>query len=624
MMAAVQHDQRFVHGRTCPICQGCETDPRGKDRRCYGFISADGLYVHCTRAISSAVTYHTESSTYAHRRTGLCPCGVTHTPALFTLPRTPVSPPARQGAKAGPGRQVAEYIYHDATGQPVHRVTRHELPEGKTFLTWHRTTADAWASGIGSLPRVLYRLPAVLAAPPATPVFVVEGEQCADALITLGLVATTTMHGAGKWHQTPDASEALRGHKVILLPDNDAPGHKHVTSIATALQGCAASVRIVTLPSLPAKGDIVDWLAAGGTRDALLTLCADTPVWEPASTADHATDDTVAADDAAPRRYHLYSAADLKSLPPVDWLMQGVLTQAGSSFLVGSEGTGKSFLALDWGLSIALGIPWQGHPIRHPGPVVYIAGEGLYGISKRIAVWEARHQCLADHFYVLGEAVPLLQPDAVNMLLDTLADLPETPILMIIDTLARAIVGGDENASRDVGLAIAAADRIRHTFSAHVLTVHHKNKNGGVRGSSAVPGATDTMIDVTRDGSLITVTCSKQKDFEEFAPITLALRTVTLDGSPDTSSCLLEAVDGSAPGFLPDSQRKVLQSLTLFGTDGAQGTEWMHASDLPDRTFYDARAKVERAGWVIGKRIGTGVRYLLTPLGVATLKAVSA
>jgi hypothetical protein len=73
----------------------------------------------------------------------------------------------------------------------------------------------------------------------------------------------------------------LRGAKVVILPDNDEPGRKHAQQAAKSLHGKAASVKVLELPGLPEKGDISDWLAAGGTREELLELAAEAPEWEP-------------------------------------------------------------------------------------------------------------------------------------------------------------------------------------------------------------------------------------------------------------------------------------------------------------------------------------------------------
>ena len=112
-----------------------------------------------------------------------------------------------------------------------------------------------------------------MAAPPGSRSYLVEGEKDADNLLRLGLVATTNPGGAaklgsyGKWRS--EFSSYLAGFDIIILPDNDDAGREHAERIATAVARVALSVRILPLPDLPPKGDVSNWIAAGGTREQL-------------------------------------------------------------------------------------------------------------------------------------------------------------------------------------------------------------------------------------------------------------------------------------------------------------------------------------------------------------------
>ena len=123
-------------------------------------------------------------------------------------------------------------------------------------------------------------------------VFLVEGERCADALATLGLVATTCPEGAGSWRS--EYTETLRDRRVVILPDNDHPGAAHADDIIQDLLGVAAELRSIVLPGLPYKGDVVDWLAAGGTQEALLRMADAAPILRsPSATFPKAVDTRV-------------------------------------------------------------------------------------------------------------------------------------------------------------------------------------------------------------------------------------------------------------------------------------------------------------------------------------------
>src|SRR5262249_52019665 len=125
---------------------------------------------------------------------------------------------------------------------------------------------------------ILYHLPQVIEAiQRGETIYVIEGEKDAEALHALGLTATCNVMGAGKWR--PSYSAALRGASVVVVPDNDPPGHQHARDICTALAGIAAKRKLVPLPTDTLHSDISDWLHAGGTRTALEAHVEEVP-WE--------------------------------------------------------------------------------------------------------------------------------------------------------------------------------------------------------------------------------------------------------------------------------------------------------------------------------------------------------
>jgi hypothetical protein len=166
-------------------------------------------------------------------------------------------------------RIVAEYDYRDEAGVLLYQVVRFQP---KDFRQRRPDSKGGWIWKLQGVSRVLYRLPELLTAPISEPVFIVEGEKDVESLRRLGLVATCNAMGAKKWRK--EYNEALRGRRVILIPDNDDDGREHVRIVAESLQGIASSVTVLTLPDLPPKGDVSNWLAAGGTKHALLEMAA--------------------------------------------------------------------------------------------------------------------------------------------------------------------------------------------------------------------------------------------------------------------------------------------------------------------------------------------------------------
>lgn len=166
-------------------------------------------------------------------------------------------------------RIVAEYDYLDEQGQRLYQVVR---MEPKSFRQ-RRPEGSGWNWSVKGCRRVLYRLNELCKLQPGTVVFVVEGEKDADALVKLGLQATTNAGGADKWEQ--DFAQQISSFRVVILPDNDGPGRKHAKRVITSLEEVGATCEVLALPGLPEKGDVSDWIAQGGTRNQLVAMTKD-------------------------------------------------------------------------------------------------------------------------------------------------------------------------------------------------------------------------------------------------------------------------------------------------------------------------------------------------------------
>jgi hypothetical protein len=216
-----------------------------------------------------------------------------------------------------------------------------------------------------------------------------------------------------------------------------------------------------------------------------------------------------------------------------------------------------------------------------------------------------------DCFRVLPTAPHLLDVDHRDALLRLVADLPESPRLIVVDTLARVLSGGDENTSRDVGTVIDAVAELQLLTGAAVLIVHHNSKAGSMRGSSALEGAADVILRTKRDGDVVTIETTKMKDAEEPAPIHLVRRIVTLsDDDPDDASLVF--VMASAPSGGTNVERVARLFHTHFGHDEISTAVWRRVcveNGLSESSFYRTVQHLIDTGRFAKSGSGNATRY---------------
>jgi len=217
----------------------------------------------------------------------------------------------------------------------------------------------------------------------------------------------------------------------------------------------------------------------------------------------------------------------VEQLPRVEFLVEGLIPVGALAEIHGPPGSGKSFIALALSGSVGTGHGFCGRSVRR-GLVVYVVGEGLSGIGSRLRAWKSEYSVSGSvGVYFKNGPVQLLDALDVTRFIARVKELPAPPRLIVLDTLARCLVGGDENSARDMGLAIAALDRIRAETGSAVLIVHHTRKDGeSERGSTALRGAVDAMFSVKKEGGRLTLSYEKEKDAPDFPSMPLQLKPV--------------------------------------------------------------------------------------------------
>ncbi|MEP7285404.1 MAG: AAA family ATPase [Chloroflexota bacterium] len=475
----------------------------------------------------------------------------------------------------------------------------------------------AYLWNMDGVEHVPYRCPEVAAAINAQrTIYYVEGEKDADTLVKLGLEATCNQMGANKPKVVAQIARYFKDADVVIIPDNDPPakhfaGQRHAIEVANQLHPYAHRVSFAYTPDR--YKDVAEWYEAEGgdaVLGGIIDGITDTPPLIVAQAApDLLTNDSqvsaVSSMDRLAQKYHLWTLADLEQRPPVAWLHTNELPAAAFAVLFGASGTGKSFQALDYALDVA-----------KTAPVIYLAAEGATGLVDRIYAAVKFSGRSADTLRVIDSALPLLDASEVQAFIASVK--PAAPKLIILDTLARCMIGGDENSSRDMGLVIEACDQIKRETGATVLVVHHTGKNGaGERGSSALRGAADMMIELTNDDGLITLTCSKVKDGEPFTP--RYLRLIPAESRDGRTSCVLipaNKVAHTNADPLTARELKVLETLSLE-TMRVTGGKWATIKavlGLHDQSLNRTLSSLMRRDFV--RQGAKGDPYCLTDAGV--------
>ena len=229
-------------------------------------------------------------------------------------------------------------------------------------------------------------------------------------------------------------------------------------------------------------------------------------------------------------RFGLAEGVDVKTDLSTPELIRGLLPGNGKALLFGASNTGKSFAAVDMACRVALGLDWHGRRTE-AGAVLYLASENANSIRRRISGWAIRHGVpIPDDMIVATRPGSLLDAGNMAALLDECRQIRSRkgiPIrLIVIDTLAMMMPGGDENSAEDMGRAIAACDDLAAVTGGMVVVVHHAGKDEarGARGWSGLKASMDVEIEATEGKLFLT----KSRDGVRHTEFTYTMETVEI------------------------------------------------------------------------------------------------
>jgi len=394
-----------------------------------------------------------------------------------------------------PKKIVKTYDYRDETGTLLFQTVRHEP---KDFRQRRPDGKDEWAWNLQGVRLVPYNLSEVLK---AKSVVIVEGEKDADNLKPLGLTATTSPMGAGKWRK--EYNEHFKDKRIAILSDNDDPGKKHAQTVAGNLHEIAESVKVVDLPGLPYKGDVSDWIKSGGTKEQLVELIKQAPEWVPVDPSLAVEDEST--DNNKLRGEPVYVGLEAVTPEKVEWLWYPYIPQGKITLLDGDPGVTKSLLSTDLIARITSNqsMP-NGSKCIRGGAVLMALEDGLADtiVPRLEAAGGDKSRVVA--FQGVKDAQG-------NMRLPTIEDVYHIEEacrrvdarLVVIDPLM-GYVSGEKNTHKDqdVRRALAPLVKMAEKLKVAVVVIRHLNKSGGSQ-SIYRGGGSIGIIGLARAGLLV-------------------------------------------------------------------------------------------------------------------------
>lgn len=281
---------------------------------------------------------------------------------------------------------------------------------------------------------------------------------------------------------------------------------------------------------------------------------------------------------------------DAQPLMASGWLVKGLLPASGLAAVYGPSGCGKTFVALDMLLHIAAGMPWRGMRTKRTG-ALYLSPDGGRAVQNRLAAWRQHHGVTDADFALAPGSVDLLGKIAagdVEAVLEAIAAIEAAHGFKIgvvaVDTVSRAMPGGDENQPEDMTGFITNVARLHKDGERLGLVIHHTPKSDAtvLRGHSSLHGACDCELNVADRA----IRVAKQRDGAADAVHGFDLKVIELGHDEDgdaVTSCV--AVEADAP----EGRKKPLSPSQQIALSTLQNLIAKHPRELPDGPNYPTK-----------------------------------
>lgn len=462
------------------------------------------------------------------------------------------------------------------------------------------------------------------------------GEGLIPSLVEIDHAVRQMQHGTdlveGRWHNAvkaeSSASEAfaLLEHYVLIAARNH--GEQALTYLLTHTAWGQGSIE----DSLdPVRYSNERWVRRDLARVAQRMPAPSADVFPLIETPQSSP---VAADSL------LYTLPELiRDRRGQQFLVHRVIPRPGIVQVFGAPACGKTPLVLSLAMAIATGQPtWFGHDVDCSGPVVYMVGEDLGGVTDRIAAeLQVRNIEAADvPIFVTKRPGRLCDAADVATWLREIEARATGVRLLVVDTQHANMGSGDENSNTDIGVMLQHLRVLATRLGCCVVLVHHPGHGdaGRGRGASALPGGLDGELEVRRDGQTVTAVPGKCKNWEAQPPLLGSLQVVTLGnddkGRPITAVRLDDTPpDGTEPFADPidvvlkdKAAQQVLRAVASNQGAPLSETHLATASKLSTKVARNGLLKLIDLEIIKTADKGRGRRaasYVLTEKGDATL-----
>ncbi len=309
--------------------------------------------------------------------------------------------------------------------------------------------------------------------------------------------------------------------------------------------------------------------------------------------------DTPDAEEAQ-QRFQPYRLNELLERPVPPWVWRGIYRAGTRWYIYGPSYSGKSLLAGDLALSFATGLDWQEEKTLQAGVVVYVAAEDASGVARQAKTWLAAHNKqlsdVADTFFIIEDAVDLLDSADVARLIARIKALHIKPDLVVLDTFTECFSGNFID-NQQLRLAFQGIGAIEKALQCGSLTIGHTNKEGLAHlGGMYIKANVHVMAELTQDDKgILHLRCDKLRGAQKFKERTYKLR-VAEDEEGDTVAVIVPAKNVPvSSGHLPHLQHLALLALK----DDMTATGWHRAlGEGSSSAFYEAVKELGLAGYV--------------------------